>query len=133
MRRFDTDQHDPATTASEIQEFSCRLRILFIEGWVVCKPGSGQPPSTEPGGPDPIAATQGQLQTMTMIAMSQCADMIEFHYGDKVKCLWSRTSRQDCEKSLAVRSSDRLCPPAATSLGSAPSLLPCDAFWYVVC
>jgi hypothetical protein len=34
--------------------------------------------------------------------MEQCEDMQQFRYGNKVKTLWSKTSRQECEGSLAA-------------------------------
>ena len=43
----------------------------------------------------------GAAKTITQIAMEQCEDMQEFRYCDKVKTLWSKTSRQECEGSLA--------------------------------
>jgi hypothetical protein len=34
--------------------------------------------------------------------MEQCEDMQQFRYGNKAKTLWSTTSRQECEGSLAA-------------------------------
>ena len=44
----------------------------------------------------------GASKTITQIAMEQCEDMQQFRYGNKVKTLWSKTSRQECEGSLAA-------------------------------
>ena len=44
----------------------------------------------------------GASKTITQIAMEQCEDMQQFRCGNKVKTLWSKTSRQECEGSLAA-------------------------------
>ncbi len=90
LRKFDVSDRDPSQSCRELADFACSLRRLFVEGYILCDGGGVELPGI------------GLGKTICQIAMEQCSDMRTFQYGDKVKTLWSKTSRQECEVSLAA-------------------------------
>ena len=60
-------------------------------------------PSQEPGGDSAASQgeaqshTQGSAKTLTQIIMEQLLDAIEIRYGGKLKELWNRASKAECE------------------------------------
>ena len=89
IRIFDTDDHDPALTARQRDEFINTMRTLFLRGYVAL-----QPPARV-GDVDPP-------MTMTQIAMSQIEEMRVFEYGNKRKVLWNNGAAP-CLKELVAR------------------------------
>lgn len=81
--------HDPARTRRDLQEFSQTMRALFIDGYVLCDAQHDVP-------------HLGPAKTISQVAMEQCREMKEFHYGTKVWTLWGQTSHKECTESMAA-------------------------------
>jgi hypothetical protein len=88
LRKFDVTDHDPVVTHRVYQEFKATMHTLFIDGYVLCNA-------------DVEVPGLGAAKTITQIAMDQCKEVHEFHYGQKVWSIWGPASKQECEQSLA--------------------------------
>ena len=55
---------------------------MFIDGFVLMEPS------------DP------SLKTLTQIVLEQCSDIRQFRYGERVKVLWSKTTKEECQETL---------------------------------
>ena len=82
LRRFDQADPDPALTSSVLADFADKVRLLFIDGHVLMEPD-------EPG-----------LKTLTQIVLEQCSDIRHFRYGERVKVLWSKTTKEDVQETM---------------------------------
>jgi hypothetical protein len=65
-----------------LADFADRVRRLFIDGFVLMEPS------------DP------SLKTLTQIVLEQCSDIRQFRYGERVKVLWSKTTKEECQETL---------------------------------
>ncbi len=83
LRRFDRSDPDPALASAAVADFAVRVRRLFIDGYILMDPD-------QPG-----------LMTLTQIVLEQCSDIREFRYGERVKVLWSKTTKAECQHHLA--------------------------------
>ena len=63
-------------------DFADSVRKLFVDGHILMAPD-------EPG-----------LMTLTPIVLEQCRDIRGFRYGERVKSLWSKTTKEECEETL---------------------------------
>ena len=95
LRTFDVPAaaRDPASSGQCLRQYYDTLKRLFIDGYIMC-------PVSRTGGV-PELGDQCPSKTLTQIAMEQLADFVEIRYGDKLKVLWSKTSKEDCAESLA--------------------------------
>ena len=82
LRRFDVADPDPALASTAVADFADSVRKLFVDGYILMAPD-------EPG-----------LMTLTQIVLEQCSDIREFRYGERVKVLWSKTTKEECEETL---------------------------------
>ena len=82
LRRFDRSDSDPALASAAIADFTDIVRRLFVDGWIMMEPN-------EPG-----------LMTLTQIVLEQCSDIRQFRYGERVKVLWSNTTKAECQETL---------------------------------
>ena len=82
LRRFDVADPDPALASTAVADFADNVRKLFVDGHILMAPD-------EPG-----------LVTLTQIVLEQCSDIREFRYGERVKVLWSETTKEECEQTL---------------------------------
>ena len=85
IRQFDVDDHDPALTGAQARRFEERMRQLFQQAHILRKPPTGQ--------------------TLTNIVIEQCSEARAIPYGDRIKVLWTRGSRdkvQGVMKSIQV-------------------------------
>jgi len=82
LRRFDKEDPDPALASSALADFADRVRRLFIDGFVIMEPS------------DP------SLKTLTQIVLEQCSDIRQFRYGERVKVLWEKTTKAECQETL---------------------------------
>jgi hypothetical protein len=82
LRRFDRSNPDPALASAALADFADKVRHLFIDGYILMEPD-------EP-----------ELKTLTQIVLEQCSDIREFRYGERVKILWSKTTKAECEETM---------------------------------
>jgi hypothetical protein len=82
LRRFDKADPDPALASAALADFADRVRRLFIDGYVLMEPS------------DP------SLKTLTQIVLEQCSDIRQFRYGERVKVLWAKTTKAECQETL---------------------------------
>ena len=82
LRRFDRSNPDPALASAALADFADKVRRLFIDGYILMEPD-------EP-----------ELKTLTQIVLEQCSDIREFRYGERVKILWSKTTKAECEETM---------------------------------
>jgi hypothetical protein len=82
LRLFDRSDPDPALASAAVADFADRVRRLFIDGYILMAPD-------QPG-----------LMTLTQIELEQCSDIREFRYGERVKVLWSKTTKAECQETL---------------------------------
>ena len=57
LRCFDVHDHDPATAARQVEDFTNKLRLLFVEGHIVRAPAGASSAST-PGSASTSAAPE---------------------------------------------------------------------------
>ena len=95
LRTFDVSAaaRDPATSSTVLKRYYTTVQRLFIDGYIFCP--------VDRTGSIPQLGDHCSSKTLTQIAEEQFADMVHIHYGDKVKTLWSETSKQECAESLA--------------------------------
>ena len=88
IREWDTSNHDPADAAASLAAFEKKLRILFVEGYIMF---------------DSCAATPelGAAKTITQIVHEQLQDKVHIRYGNLTKYLFTSTSRNDIAPVLA--------------------------------
>ena len=88
IREWDTSNHDPADAAASLAAFEKKLRILFVEGYIMF---------------DSSAATPelGEAKTITQIVYEQLLDKVRIRYGDRTKYLYSSKHRADIAPVLA--------------------------------
>ncbi len=94
VRKSDTNNHDPALSAAEKDEFVATLRDLFLDGYIFAKPEDDAVLHRFSGG-------LVQAKTLTRIACEQMEPMRVFYYGHKTKVLWSRTAADEAKAALA--------------------------------
>ncbi len=82
LRRFDQADPDPALASFALADFADQARRLFIDGWVLMDPD-------EP-----------ELKTLTQIVLEQCCDIRQFRYGERVKVLWTKTTKDEVQETL---------------------------------
>ena len=82
-----------------LSTFRTELHTLFVQGYILCDPADTPP---QANGLSSIAGPLvGTPKTITQLAMEQCVDMLTIQVGPPggrqvEKCLWSRTSKEDC-------------------------------------
>ena len=64
LRLFDVRDHDPARTASQVNQFCADMHALFVKGYVICEPGQDQC----------LNASLGPRQTLAQIALENISD-----------------------------------------------------------
>ena len=82
LRLFDRSDPDPALASTALADFADRVRRLFIDGYIMMQPD------------------QPHLKTLTQIVLEQCSDIREFHYGERVKVSWTKTTKPECQETL---------------------------------
>ena len=107
LRCFDVHDHDPATAARQVEDFTNKLRLLFVEGHIVRAPAGASSASTPgsastsaapgsastsaaPGSPSTPAAPEPQIKTLTQIALAAVKEPFVVSYGRRTWTLWSR-------------------------------------------
>ena len=107
LRCFDVHDHDPATAARQVEDFTNKLRLLFVEGHIVRAPAGASSASTPgsastsaapgsastsaaPGSPSTPAAPEPQIKTLTQIALGAVKEPFVVSYGRRTWTLWSR-------------------------------------------
>ena len=88
IREWDASNHDPADAAASLAAFEKKLRILFVEGYIMF---------------DSCATTPelGAAKTITQIVHEQLQDKVHIRYGNRTKYLFTSTSRTDIAPVLA--------------------------------
>ena len=100
LRCFDVHDHDPATAARQVEDFTNKLRLLFVEGHIVRAPAGASSASTPgsastsaaPGSASTSAAPEPEPQskTLTQIALAAVKEPFVVSYGRRTWTLWSR-------------------------------------------
>ncbi len=95
LRTFDVSAaaRDPATSGNVLKQYYATVKRLFIDGYImhlVHRTAS-----------IPELGDHCSSKTLTQIACEQFEDFVQIRYGDKVKLLWSKTSKEECAESLA--------------------------------
>ena len=88
IREWDTSNHDPADAAASLAAFEKKLRILFVEGYIMFDSGAATP-------------ELGAAKTITQIVYEQLLDKVHIPYGDRTKYLYASTHRADIAPVLA--------------------------------
>ena len=100
LRCFDVHDHDPATAARQVQDFTKKLRLLFVDEHIVRVPAGASSASTPgsastsaaPGSASTSAAPEPEPQskTLTQIALAAVKEPFVVSYGCKTWTLWNR-------------------------------------------
>ena len=107
LRCFDVHDHDPATTARQVEDFTRGLRLLFVDGHVVRAPDGASSASTPgsastsaapgsastsaaPGSASTPATPEPRSKTLTQIALAAVREPFVVSYGRKTWTLWNR-------------------------------------------
>ncbi len=77
MRKFDTEDRDPATTSTFMRNFATTLRCLFVEGWIMVDPRSS--PSASTGAAGVFGDEVVPPKTVTQIIFEQLQGMVYIH------------------------------------------------------
>ena len=77
------------------------LDTLFVKGYVMIDPAHGNVDADAPC----RHAGAGPAKTLTQIAYEQFHDMLVIRWGDRSKCLWSKTSKAECAEVISEISS----------------------------
>ena len=88
IREWDSSNHDPADAAASLAAFEKKLRLLFVEGYIMF---------------DSSAATPelGAAKTITQIVFEQLQDNVCIRYGSRTKYLYTSKSRGEIAPVLA--------------------------------
>ena len=92
LRSFDVHDHDPGTTAWQVEDFTRGLRLLFVDGHVVRAPdgASSASASAAPGSASTPAMPEPRSKTLTQIALGAVKEPFVVSYGRRTWTLWSR-------------------------------------------
>ena len=89
-------------SAAKLCEFEIMLRKLFVEGWILMDPPASKVPAasqgpSQHGSCDPLLDGK---KTITKIIYEQLEEMVEIRYGNSLKVLWNKFSKNECAESL---------------------------------
>jgi len=81
VRIFDVDDHDPAGTIREKNEFTRRMTTLFLDGHIVVDPDHASATMSDPAG---VGGGVSESRSLTCFSMvwQQAKDTPTVHYGD---------------------------------------------------
>lgn len=88
IREWDQSNHDPAEASASLYAFEKKLRLLFVEGYIMF---------------DGCAATPelGEAKTITQIVLEQLQDNVCIRYGSRTKYLYTSKSKDAVAPVLA--------------------------------
>ena len=95
------------------------MRTLFIQGWILVDPAKGiatdsstskasSAPAASQGSAGDDASSNdssaagsrlGPAKTLTQVVFEQVEEMTEIRYGSRLRVLWNKTSKADCQAS----------------------------------
>ena len=107
LRSFDVHDHDPGTTARQVEDFTRGVRLLFVDGHIVRAPDGASSASTPgsastsaapgsastsaaPGSASTLATPEPRSKTLTQIALAAVKEPFVVSYGRRTWTLWSR-------------------------------------------
>ena len=107
IRQWDRPDRDPATAGQLLQKFRDDLKILFVDGYILCDPNqegnslgdTAGLPSASPAGAE--RHSDDLPMTITQIAMEQCLDGVEVQVGSDVRRLWGKASKKESMQAMA--------------------------------
>jgi hypothetical protein len=99
LRQFDTDDHDPATTAILVRQFVRRLRLLFVDGHILVDQVANVAHSAN-AAHSCAASSAARCITATQMVMDQILDEEPIFYGKKLFLLHSRATPQQVKRVL---------------------------------
>jgi len=118
LREFDVADRDPAKSAAALQKFEETMRTLFIQGWIMVDPAKEIATDSSTSKASALAASQGSAgdyassndssaagsrlgpaKTLTQVVLEQVEEMTEIRYGSRLRVLWNKTSKADCQAS----------------------------------
>ena len=82
IREWDSSNHDPADAAASLAAFEKKLRLLFVEGYIMFDSGAA-------------TAELGTAKTITQIVYEQLCDRIRIRYGSRTKYLFNTESKHE--------------------------------------
>ena len=72
IREWDQSNHDPAEASASLYAFATKLRLLFVEGYIMFDSGAATP-------------ELGEAKTISQIVQEQLLDNVRIRYGSRTK------------------------------------------------